>query len=197
MCSNVLEDEERFISLINAAIISQEVTSFPQWTKDSKDTKARNKRKAEAKSEAKEAEELAKELGLHDKLFGKKDVQENQAPGNTSKKTKGKKTKVNEDGVDEDALKALIQSRNSKNNTMNSLIEKLEAKYGTETVEEEDAIFEKGGKKAGGAAGKKRASKSVQQPTEEEFEALQKKLFNGKNGEDEPASKKAKKSRKA
>lgn len=178
MASNVLDDEERFIGIVDAAVKAKEIKSFPRWKKDVKDSKAREKRKAAAQGEAAEAEELAKELGVHDKLFG------NGAAVSKGKGKKGK-GKLNEDGVDEDALKQLIQSRNQqKKGTMDSLIEKLEAKYG---AAEGDPLEGKNGKSK--AKGKKKADKSeektsakIQEPTDEEFEALQKKLFGGKDG---------------
>lgn len=189
MCSNVLDDEERFIDIINKAIKDKLVSTFPQWKKDIKDTKARNRRKEDAKNEAKEAEELAKELGVHDKIFG--DDKDGKKAKNASK-TKGKNKasgNVNDEGVDEDALKAVIQSRNSKQNSMNSLIERLEAKYGAadgdpfaSNNKKNSKKGEKGGKasnddnKGASSSGKNKRNKN-EEPTEEEFEALQKKLF--------------------
>jgi len=205
MCSNVLDDEERFITIIEQAIKTKSVPTFPQWKKDVKDTKGRSKRKDAAKIEAKEAEELAKELGVHDKLFG------NSAASNATESKSGKKGKaasngkgkgkanLNDEGVDEDALRALIQSRNSKQNSMNSLIEKLEAKYGAADGDPFDQKPSKGNKKR---AKKEEPMSKTGEPTEEEFEALQKKLFGekkdgGEEKDDAPKAKKAKKSKKA
>ena len=204
MCSNALDDEERFISIIEKAIKTKSVPTFPQWKKDIKDIKGRSKRKEAAKDEAKEAEELAKELGVHDKLFGKsnsdgKDTTTDSKNGKKGKSAnaKGKgKNNVNDEGVDEDALRSLIQSRNSKQNSMNSLIEKLEAKYG---AADGDPFDQKSSKKR---TKKEEPASKHQEPTEEEFEALQKKLFSKKKENegdyaDEPKAKKAKKSKKA
>lgn len=209
MCSNVLDDEERFISIVEHAIKTKRVSSFPKWKKDVKDTKARSKRKDAAKSEAKEAEELAKELGVHDKLFGGasangKDDKDAKASGKKGKSANGKgkgKSTVNDEGVDEDALKALIQSRNSKQNSMNSLIEKLEAKYGAADGDPFDQKASSKGSKKRGKKSEAAPSKN-DEPTEEEFEALQKKLFGKKKDgaaeeADEPKAKRAKKSKKA
>lgn len=201
MCSNVLEDEERFISIVNDAIKTKHVTSYPQWKKDVKDTKARQRRKEEAKGEAKEAEKLAKELGVHDKIFGKnknkRDQDDEDVETVSSKKTKGKASvktkKLNEDGVDEDSLRELIQSRNSKNNSMNDLFGRLEAKYGANESAGGGKKKKKGKKAspdddgpddfANGSSSRKRGAKTnLQEPTDEEFEALQKKLFGGKDG---------------
>jgi DnaJ homolog subfamily C member 9 len=70
MLSNVLEDDERFRSIIDAAIAEEDVPKFKKYKNESQAKKdARVKR---ARQEAGEAEEYAKELGVHDKLFGKK-----------------------------------------------------------------------------------------------------------------------------
>lgn len=201
MASNVLDDEERFITIIDSAINAGDVKSYPQWKKDVKDARGREKRKQAAKGEAAEAEELAKELGVHDKLFGN-GHSESKTKGKGNGKGKGKKQggkAFNEDGVDEDALKQLIQSRNSKNSTMNSLIEKLEAKYGVADSDPlEDGSHKRGkgktvkGAKGGVAEGKKKAGGKAEpaEPTDEEFEALQKKLFGGKGSTSSSSSSK-------
>jgi DnaJ family protein C protein 9 len=104
MLSNPLEDEERFRGYIDEAIEKGEVKAFKAYTKESK--KAKKERMDAAKGEAAEAEEMAKELGVHDKLF---------------KKGKGSKKEA-----DEDALKALIQGRAAGRS---SFLDNLEAKY--------------------------------------------------------------------
>lgn len=111
MCSEVLVDEERFRKIIDAAIAQGEVTSFDRYTKETR--KTREKRKAHAKREEAEARQLAQELGVEDKLFGKKDSNK-------------KKAKTGED--DHDALKALIQQR--QQNRAQNFFDDLEAKYG-------------------------------------------------------------------
>lgn len=110
MCSEVLVDEERFRKIIDDAIALGEVTSYDRYTKETRRT--REKRKAEAKREEAEARQLAQELGVEDKLFGKK--------------TSSKKPKTGED--DNDALKALIQQR--QQNRAQNFFDNLEAKYG-------------------------------------------------------------------
>ena len=211
MCGSVLEDEERFIEIVNAAIKAKEVSSYPQWKKDVKDTKARNKRKADAKGEAAEAEELAKELGVHDKLYGTGSSKDGEESGKRGKRgaAKGKGKNVNEDGVDEDALKALIQSRNAQKNTMGNLIERMEAKYAAQEAASSSKKGKKKGRKADDdeeendtAATSARSKMKLRgsgpsenapesEPTEEEFAALQEKLFakNGKEEEVAPAKK--------
>jgi DnaJ family protein C protein 9 len=104
MLSNPLEDEERFAGYIEEAIEKGEVEKFTAYTKESK--RAKKERMNAAKGEAAEAEELAKKLEVHDKLF-----------------KKGKASKDN----GEDALKALIQGRSKDRG---SFFDHLEAKYG-------------------------------------------------------------------
>ncbi|KAK1767705.1 DnaJ like protein subfamily C member 9 [Phialemonium atrogriseum] len=70
MLSDVLEDDERFRKIIDEAIASGDVPSFPAYARESK--KSREARVKAAQREGKEAEEYAKEIGVHDKLFGNK-----------------------------------------------------------------------------------------------------------------------------
>ncbi|KAF3359713.1 putative J domain-containing protein like [Verticillium longisporum] len=106
MLSDVLEDDERFRSIIDAAIKSGDVPPFTAYTKESAKSKAA--RVKAAKAEGQEAEEYAKELGVHDKLFGNK--------------KKGKKNKKD----DEMDLAALIQQNQAKRA---NFLQDLEAKY--------------------------------------------------------------------
>lgn len=118
MLSNVLEDDERFREVIDKAIKEGEVESFVAYTKETKKTK--QARVKAAKKEAQEADELAKELGVYEKLRGG-----------------GKKSKK----VAESDLAALIQ-RNQASRM--SALDKLAEKYGA--VEPKAG---KGGKKRG------------------------------------------------
>jgi DnaJ family protein C protein 9 len=104
MLSNVLDDDERFRGIIDGAIASGDVPSFRKYTHESE--KSKEARINMAKREAGEAEEYAKELGVHDKLFGKK-----------------KKTK--KDG--EADLAALIQRNQDQRS---SFLDNLAEKYG-------------------------------------------------------------------
>lgn len=106
MLSDVLEDDERFRSIIDAAIKSGDVPPFTAYTKESAKSKAA--RVKAAKAEGQGAEEYAKELGVHDKLFGNK--------------KKGKKNKKD----DEMDLAALIQQNQAKRA---NFLQDLEAKY--------------------------------------------------------------------
>jgi DnaJ family protein C protein 9 len=106
MLSDVLKDDERFRRIIGDAIASRDVPAFKAYTKESK--KSRNARAKAAKGEAAEAEEYAKELGIHDKLFGNK---------------KGKKKECSEN-----ELGALIR-RNMQGR--GDFLDNLAAKYNT------------------------------------------------------------------
>lgn len=111
MLSDVLEDDERFRAIIDEAIANKDVPAFKAYTQESK--KSKEARVKAAKKESVEAEEYAKELGVHDKLFGKKD--------NKDGKSKSKK------GSSEDDLAALIR-RNQQGRS--NFLDNLAAKYG-------------------------------------------------------------------
>ncbi|EAS34060.3 DnaJ domain-containing protein [Coccidioides immitis RS] len=104
MLSNVLDDDERFRKIIKKAIRKGEVTDWPAFSKES--AKKRSQRVKAAEKEAREAMEIAKELGVEDKLFGKK-------------KGKG--------DDDENSLMALIQQR--QRSRASNFLADLEAKY--------------------------------------------------------------------
>jgi DnaJ family protein C protein 9 len=134
MCSNVLDDDDRFRKIIDDAIKAGDVESYSKYTKETK--ARRNKRKQRAKAEEVEAMELAEELGVKDKLFG----------GGT----KGAKKSKKDNG--EDALRALIQQR-QKGRAENFLGD-LEAKYGggksskRSADEPPEEMFQKNAKKS-------------------------------------------------
>lgn len=104
MLSNVLEDDARFREIIDAAIAAKEVPTFPAYAKETK--KTRQARVKAAKKEAQEADELAKELGVYEKLRGG-----------------GKKSQKDSEA----SLAALIQ-RNQASRA--SALDKLAEKYG-------------------------------------------------------------------
>lgn len=105
--SDVVEDDARFRHIIDEAIEKEDVPPFDAYTKESK--KKRAARLKAAKAEATEAEDYAKELGVHDKLFGAK----------KSKKSKGNS---------EDDLAALIQKRQQDRSA--TFLDQLAEKYG-------------------------------------------------------------------
>lgn len=104
--SDVLEDDKRFRKIIDEAIKQDDVAAFPAYTKETKAKRAARLRKA--KEESGEAEEYARELGVHDQLFGDK------------KAKKGK-------GSSEDSLAALIQKR--QQDRSESFFDHLAEKY--------------------------------------------------------------------
>ncbi|RFU31655.1 hypothetical protein B7463_g4681, partial [Scytalidium lignicola] len=105
MLSNPLDDEERFRKIIDDAIAKGDVQSYKAYTHES--TKSKQARTKAAKEEAEEAMAYAKELGVEEKLFGKK--------GKGGKKENG-----------EADLAALIQSRAA---SRGNFLDALEAKY--------------------------------------------------------------------
>lgn len=109
LLSDVLEDDERFRAIIDGAIASKDVPAFKAYTHESK--KSKEARLKAAQAEGTEAEEYAKELGVHDKLFG----------------SKGKKEGKGKKGSSEDDLAALIR-RNQQGRS--NFLDNLAAKYG-------------------------------------------------------------------
>lgn len=130
MLSDVLKDDQRIRDIIDEAIASGDVKEFKAYKTESQ--KSKDARVKNAQKEGKEAEEYAKELGVHDKLFGggkkkaKKDSEADLAAlirGNQAKrggdfldnlaakygavpKAKGKKRAIEEDEPDEEAFQA-------------------------------------------------------------------------------------------
>ena len=148
---STFDDEVRFIVAISDLIQRGDLPSLPQWESSTKDDKAKLVRKKQAAKEAAEAEELAKELGVHDEFFG--------SGKRGARKGKGKgKDKADEE--DTSALQALILKK--RKNT-ESLFDSIAAKY----AQAEPAA--KGAKK-----GKKRA-KAVEEDEDEVLEVSPKK----------------------
>ncbi|TQV98171.1 chaperone protein dnaJ 6 [Cordyceps javanica] len=145
--SSVVEDEERFRAIIDQAIKDEDVPAFKAYTKEPKLKRAARLRRV--RSEAAEAEDYAKELGVHDQIFGTKKGEQ-----------KGKAGKAGKAGS-EDALAALIQRR--QQDRSESFFDHLETKYGA------------AGK---GKKGKKRAGEESE-PSEEAFRAAAARLKNG------------------
>lgn len=169
MCSTV-HDEDRFIVLINAAISSGELKATNAWKKAVKDTKGKERRRAKASKEATEAEAYAKELGVHDKIYGKG--------------AKGKGKGKNDGEEDVEGLRALIQGNQAKR--MGSVIDSIEAKY---AAKEEAKKAKKGG--AGKEEGGKKRKVEVE-PTEEEFEKIQRAMEERRNSKSGEPSKRRK-----
>lgn len=155
MLSDVLVDDERFRGIIDEAIEKGDVPAFDAYVKEGR--KKRAERVKAAKAEAREAEEYAKELGVHDKLFGGDADGDDKGKGGRGKsKKKGSSSK----GNSEDALAALIRGNQQRRE---GFFDHLEAKYGAQS---------KPGK------GKKR--KVEEEPSEEAFQAAAARLKKGK-----------------
>ena len=114
--SDVTEDDKRYRKVIDAAIENEDVPAFPAYTSETKKKREGRVKKGRltAKAEAREAEDYAKELGVHDKLYG-----------SSSGGKKGKKAK----GNSEDALAALIQ-KNQQQRSSENFFDNLAEKYG-------------------------------------------------------------------
>ncbi|KAG5294507.1 DnaJ domain-containing protein [Histoplasma ohiense] len=160
MLSNVLDDDGRFRDVINAAIAAGEVKDWPKYSRETE--KKRAQRVAKARREAEEAEELVEELGIGEKLNGKK----NEAQ--TGGKKKAKHNRGNDSLND---LAAMIQQRQKSRAA--AFLDDLEAKYAPA-----------GSKAAGKANGRKRKAgeRDENEPPEEAFLATAKR----KESKDKP-----------
>lgn len=166
--SDVLKDDERFRKIIDEAIESNDVPRFPAYTRESK--KRREARVKKARAEATEAEDYAKELGVHDKLFG------------------DKKTKKKGKGSSENDLAALIQKRQQdrSENFLDHLTEKYGAKEPKNKKGKKRAVEEEPSEEAFQAAASrlktpKRSKRAVEEePSEEAFQAASSRLRSSK-----------------
>lgn len=124
-CSNILDDERRFIDIVNQGIKDKAVKMTPAW-KDiatPKGKKMRKELREKARSEATEAEAYAKELGVWDDLFGKQRQQ--QQP-----KEKPQETEQDDESVDLDGLRAAMRAKASKRESaFDDMIARLERKH--------------------------------------------------------------------
>lgn len=136
--SDVLQDDERIREVIDKAIEDDDVPDYRAYSKETKRKREARLRRArtEGQKEEREAEEYAKELGVHDKLFG-------------NKGSKGKKAGKAKAGS-EDALAALIQKR-QQDRSGDNFLDRLAEKYGASSK---------------GKKGKKRASPPDEPPEE-------------------------------
>ncbi|KAK6536176.1 hypothetical protein TWF281_000422 [Arthrobotrys megalospora] len=170
MLSDPLADEDRFRKIIDAAIKAGEVEGYTAYVNETK--KSKQARKKNAEKESKEAMELAKKLGVYDKLFGKPDVEEvddeEPAPSARGKKavTAKKKKESNPEDDPNHPLAALIRSRQKDRGVRASnFFDNLEAKYGQPAAKK----------------GRKRPS-AEPEPSEEDFLAAQSRLNSGGSG---------------
>ncbi len=177
---STFDDEARFIMLISDLIKNSQLPSLTIWKSSVNDQKAKLVRKKQSDKEAKEAEELAKDLGVWDEFYGS---------GKASpKKSRGKgKAAGDEDEEDHSALQALMLKR-KKN--MDGFFDGLAAKY----AEPEPTAKGKGRKGKKRAAAEEEVEEELSSPKkkakkdppgamdidDEEFEALQQRLFGDK-----------------
>lgn len=152
MLSDVLVDDERFRRIIDEAIESGDVDAYKKYTRES--AKSKQARVKAAQGEARDAEDYAKELGVHDKLFGDKKGAKGKG------KSKGKNP--------EDALAALISSRQKDRGE--DFFDHLAEKYG-------------GGSSKKSAKGKKKKAVE-EEPDEAAFQAAAARLGKKKASED-------------
>lgn len=200
MVSSVIDDEERFRTIIQTAINTGEVKAYKAFTKETAKSKKGRRKKAE--EEAKEAEEYAKEIGVWDELYKKKkDTAKKEMVYSGGAEVEGDEEEVTKPKVngrargrlatskggdkvkqadDTSALEALIKSR--QQNRQADFLSNLEAKYGAGGSE----VKEKGSKKRTRGRGKKLAQdeedeneEETAQPTEQEFLATRKRVENG------------------
>ncbi|CAK7226075.1 hypothetical protein SBRCBS47491_006105 [Sporothrix bragantina] len=177
MLSDVLADDERFRGIIDAAIEAGDVKAFSKYTNETAASK--KARLSAAKNESREAEEYAKELGVHDKLFGnkngdKKDKGESTSTSAKNGKAKGSKAggKGSKSKVDDDqaGLAALIQKRQQDRSA--TFLDNLAAKYG--------ATEQKKKKKGGRKRQATDEDEDEDEPSEEAFQAAAARLKGGK-----------------
>jgi len=169
MCATE-ECEPRLIERIDGMIKEGVIPAKAGWERGKKDTKGRAKRRRQAAKEAQEAEALAKELGVHEKLFPTKTQSTNQ------------------DGEpDTTSLQALIRANAADKH--DALIARLEAKARA------DSGSRRASKKTAQPNPKKRkatstssatpaetpsADSSTQEPSEDQFQKIQAALLANK-----------------
>lgn len=176
MTRDAVTAEQHIEAVIDQAIKEGALTATTKWKQSRKNSKAKANRAKKAEAEAKEAEEMAKDMGVHDKLYG----------------GKGKGKNGEEDG--EAGLKALMQQRGAQR--MQASLAALEAKYGGGSSSSSKSETGKSKKR------KSANSSDPQHPPEDisdaDFEALQAKMFGGdkkKKSKDDGDSNKKRKSR--
>ena len=166
MLSRIEEDHGRFKTIIDEAIAKGEVDEYPAYKCDGQ---KREKRRRKAKKEAKEAEDLARQLGVHDNLFGTGGSDQHNhdtaLPAAKAKKTKKSSTKKEDQ---EARLAAVIRSRHSNSAAQESFLDRLVEKYGAQEA---------------GKKGKKKAKThvaTVEEPPDDAFLAMARRLDRNK-----------------
>ena len=135
-CSNILEDEKRFIDIIDSAIQENKVVKTKKWAsmQGPKGNKFRQALRSKAKKEANEAEQYAKELGVWDDLFGqgksKGKASMKRKKENTNTENKQRKQDDDDEDVNLDALRAAMQAKAKKReSSFDDMITRLEKKH--------------------------------------------------------------------
>ncbi|KAJ2480497.1 hypothetical protein EV174_003712, partial [Coemansia sp. RSA 2320] len=146
-----VDDEPRFIEVIEHAIKNRLIKRTKQYSKSKRGS---DLRKSQAAKEAIEADALRKELGLDDKL--RKVKADKRKRSAIQPPTDG-----DDDDNDDGAITALIRQR--ADSRMNAIISNIEQKYAN------PAASKKGKRKA--------KPEAFVEPSEEEFLALQAKMF--------------------
>jgi len=162
-------DERRFESLLRGWIASGELEALPGFTEESEASK--KKRRRAAAKEAREAEEYAAVLAEKRKPGRPGETDDGRAASKKGKGAHGSMARAGVAGGEEMDLVAQFQQNKARRA---GFLDDLEAKYAAEAR----AKSAKRNKREGGS--KNRARPLVQEPTEEEFAALQAKLFGDK-----------------
>jgi DnaJ family protein C protein 9 len=189
------DDEARFITTISGLIAKGDLSAFATWESSTKDEKARVNRKKQGEKEAKEAEKLARELGVWDEFYGSGETGQRKGKGKEKRKKQAHDAGGPEDEEDHSALQALILKKRQKN--MDGFFDSLAAKYAdTESGPKSRSKGKKRARDGEDVDSKKKArtSESMPEIDDEEFDALQKKLFGQETvHSDPPVSKKVQK----
>lgn len=165
-----VDDEERFVTIIEAEIKAGRLERNSKWTKTSTDAAAAKKRKAKAERDAKKAEKAAKELGLWDEFYGS--GKKGKRARDDDKENKGKGKDKAEAEAEDSSLMAMIQRRQQGRM---SVIDALEEKYSN--LEKEKSKKRKG-------SNKKQEPEVEAHPADlddDAFAALQAKMFGDKS----------------
>ena len=160
MMSNMLADEERFRQIIDESISNGSVEGYSAYLNET--TKQKEKRRKQALKEQQEAEEHAKELGIHSRVY-EPVSKENEMPLQKTEKAAAST---------ECDLAAPIQQR--VKGRMENFMDNLEEKYAS--------------KPKNGGRGKKNRAVVLDEPPDVAFEAMAKRSQRGVTKGDELAS---------
>ncbi|KAI9501391.1 DnaJ domain-containing protein [Coemansia spiralis] len=168
MLADVEQDEARFIAAIEDAIKGKLIKRTRAFTKSKKRS---SERIARVREEAAEADALRKELGLDEKL---RKVKADRKAAKRKRSDAGHDDSDDGDASDGTDIKTLIRQRT--NSRMFAIIANIEEKYASQSSKGKKSK----GKKSTKASSKPKKSAKLEEPSEEEFMALQAKLFGKK-----------------